>query len=1210
MTHDRTGTWKWLLPALLLLHSGGAERACAADWPMWRFDANRSAVTPWAIPSKLVPQWTLTLPPLEKAWSEQPNEERLTFDEVYAPVVLGHAMFVCSSFHDSLRAYDTRTGSEIWHFYADAPMRLAPVAANGRVYAVADDGFLYCLGADDGALLWKFRGAPNGRQALGNQRLGSLWPARGGPVLADGRICFTAGIWPFMGIFVYALDAASGEVDWVNDGSGSIYCMQPHGAPAFGHIAPQGYLALLHGMLLLPNSRTGAAALSATNGALAYFNHGGRGLGNAYVAGMGDGFNNSAAWHHLADGLAVAPLQDGAVLSSNAIYTGSVEALDPQDLSPRWNFPAPGFTVYCKAGSRLYAGNGGQLLAIEDLGRAGRLRWAANVDGTTRGILAADNRLFVVTKEGGIHCFGADAAGAVAPPKGTNAVAWPPADPWTARAQEILEVSRQREGYCLVLGAGSGRLMEELVRQSPLTVIGIDPSAGTVEALRARWDRMGVPAARLSLRVGAIGSAGFPPYLANLITSEDLASAGTNAPALVAAAFRSLRPYGGEICLSGRHLPWLQREIEAGHLTNAEVAISGEYTLLTRVGALPGAADWTHQYADAGNTAFSRDRLVQAPLGLLWFGGASNEGVLPRHGHGPTEQVIDGRLIIEGPDQFRATDIYTGRVLWEAALPGIGASFKTTIHQPGANHMGSNYASATNGMYVCRGSDCLRLDPATGRTLASFALPDHASFAHVVVWRDQLIVASDPFSFASPALVGASNWEDTCSRKLVALDRYSGRVRWSRTAANAFHHNTIAVGSNRIFCIDRLPPGESDGVSLGGFHPAEPAAPFRLLALDARTGQEVWSTTRDVFGTWLGYSEQHDVLLQSGRKTKDMPFGEPTGRLIAYHAGSGQVMWDKTNGVADGVYALCGDMVLMQSSRGGAGLDLRTGAAWMRTDPLTGERAPWGWMRQYGCNSAVASANLLTFRSGAAGYYDLLRGGGTGNLGGFKSGCSSSLIVAGGVLNAPDYTRTCICDYQLQTSLGLIHMPEAEMWTYGAASQPSGAIHRVGINFGAPGNRMSDSGTLWLEYPPVGGPSPTGIVAVAGAPRYFRHHAARHETESLAWVTGSGAIGATAVTLGIGNAAPVPYMVRLFFAEPEGKKAGERVFDVKLQGRKVLSGFDIVREAGSGGGGVAQTFPGILIGRDLAIELIPVAGNPVICGVEVVAGSLPAQGLQ
>ena len=84
----------------------------------------------------------------------------------------------------------------------------------------------------------------------------------------------------------------------------------------------------------------------------------------------------------------------------------------------------------------------------------------------------------------------------------------------------------------------------------------------------------------------------------------------------------------------------------------------------------------------------------------------------------------------------------------------------------------------------------------------------------------------------------------------------------------------------------------------------------------------------------------------------------------------------------------------------------------------------WTWARTYGCNTPAASENLLTFRSGAAGYYDLCNDGGTGNLGGFRSGCTNNLIVAGGLLTAADYTRTCTCSYQNQASLALVPMPD------------------------------------------------------------------------------------------------------------------------------------------------------------------------------------------
>ena len=83
----------------------------------------------------------------------------------------------------------------------------------------------------------------------------------------------------------------------------------------------------------------------------------------------------------------------------------------------------------------------------------------------------------------------------------------------------------------------------------------------------------------------------------------------------------------------------------------------------------------------------------------------------------------------------------------------------------------------------------------------------------------------------------------------------------------------------------------------------------------------------------------------------------------------------------------------------------------------------------------------------------------------------ANLIVADGVLNAPDYTRTCTCSYQNQTSLAMIHDPSAEMWTFNDLPWDGKPVRRVGINFGAPGDRRADDGTLWLDWPSVGGPS-------------------------------------------------------------------------------------------------------------------------------------------
>ena len=64
----------------------------------------------------------------------------------------------------------------------------------------------------------------------------------------------------------------------------------------------------------------------------------------------------------------------------------------------------------------------------------------------------------------------------------------------------------------------------------------------------------------------------------------------------------------------------------------------------------------------------------------------------------------------------------------------------------------------------------------------------------------------------------------------------------------------------------------------------------------------------------------------------------------------------------------------------------------------------------------------------------------------------------------------------LPMAVSLASMPETfEQWTsWGEVPFASldGKIQRLGVNLGAPGDRKTDDGTLWLNYPDVGGPGP------------------------------------------------------------------------------------------------------------------------------------------
>ena len=206
-----------------------------------------------------------------------------------------------------------------------------------------------------------------------------------------------------------------------------------------------------------------------------------------------------------------------------------------------------------------------------------------------------------------------------------------------------------------------------------------------------------------------------------------------------------------------------------------------------------------------------------------------------------------------------------------------------------------------------------------------------------------------------------------------------------------------------------------------------------------------------MFGTWLGYSEAHDILLQAGAAASDRLADEAKQGMIAYRGRDGSVLWKRLEIRYSGPCILHHETIFTNADEGSAqgkkkfpsrALSLLDGSDRTATNPLTGQPEPWSMPRGKGCNTMTACESMLLFRDGAAGYYDLAGQSGRGNLGGFRSGCTSNLVAADGVLNAPEYTRTCICPYQNQTSLALVHMPDIEVWTindYGRHAGESGA---------------------------------------------------------------------------------------------------------------------------------------------------------------------------
>ena len=1041
--------------------------ARSADWPMWRNDVLRSGASSEALPEELHLQWTRQFPAPMPAW---PNESRLHFDASYEPVVIGTRMFVGSMVDGSLTALDTATGRELWRFYANGPIRLAPVAFDDRVCFGSDDGWLYCIDATDGRLVWKVSGAPDDRKRylhLGNARLVSFWPVRGGPVFEDGVVYFGAGIWPTMGVFVHAVDARTGRVIWTNDSGHAIADVRiDHNYLQESGLSPQGHMLLRGELLVVPNGRSMPARLDRRTGELHYFVQGYRNgdsrvvasgdialVGRSGVVSLKDGREIASRWasagkdapsgwssskadlfegplfpyksmpgcdyRSVIDGGTAYGIDDGVVHAydlKNATTSLQDDTFNGQDIKPaRWdvpqlwslNTPFAGkkheTRSLIKAGNRLYGHAGTNLFAVQLGAQSGAVAWTKELASEPTSMLAADDRLFVLTSDGRIQCFGGEAVEPRQHPLIQAGVETLP-DDWAQRAKSMLAAADTHGGYAVVLGLKNGRLVEELLRQGRFHVIAIDEDAKTIDRLRRTLGADQGFRSRFQAVVDDPAAVLLPPYVANLIVSEDAEKLRLDSGSQMAGVYKSLRPYGGALCLplDEARSAALLREVSADRFAGVQAQASGELTVIRRTGPLPGSAVWTHESGDAARSFFSRDELVQAPLAVLWYGDGRDHGFHKRkdYGHGLKPQVAGGRLFAlqVATNTLKSVDAYTGRLLWSRKLGGS-----------------ARYASMPSAVYVADERKCLELDPATGETRSTFEIdvqrpPDvPVSATAIRVGEDVVLIAA---RFNTENAISKGRWN---ADLLVALDRRSGQQLWSRAANLRYNMAAVALAGGRVFCIDSHSP-EAIGSMRRRGEDVE-SLPSTLLALDSRSGHELWRTVREspppdlktlhfmslrTQDDWLAYSKEQDLLL-AGKASQ----------TFALNAKSGEEVWQKP--MRGQQPLILGPETFINQT--GMTYDVRSG------DLVNGEAL----FRRGGCNYAVGGKNLLFLRSNCATYVDIKsrRKYAIRNL---RSGCSNSLVAAEGLLNAPCFSVGCVCNYPIQTSFAMFHMPQSKSW--------------------------------------------------------------------------------------------------------------------------------------------------------------------------------------
>jgi outer membrane protein assembly factor BamB len=1073
------------IATILLLARHALASGSSENWPTYACDAQRSNATQMrlALPLTLAwrhspahqPQPAWPAPAKSDYWHNKHNlRPRVTCDRAFHVAVVGRQVFYGSSADDCIVSLDAETGNQRWSFFTEGPVRTAPTVWEGRVYVGSDDGSVYCLGAEDGKLLWRHRIGPDDRRCLGNGRMISRWPVRSGVVIADGVAYAAAGLFPTSeGAYLCALDAGSGDQIYHRE------IEQPS----------QGYLLASRDHLLIPSGRAAPGLYARADGARrGYVGSPGGSYAviadDAIVAGSGDG-TGRLALSESATRDALFTFEGRHVIATRGKYfvqsEGKLAALDSDRFLPlarqraslakaieaakrttddpsqtrieairsefaeltrsmqrcwQWRQPCEEPHALILAGEHLFAGGDHRVTAYHVAD--GQRGWSVAVEGRVYGLAAAGGSLFASTDTGQIYCFrqqgDALEQGVSNGQLETDRDAEPHVDAQDARydraAKRILQLSGADQGFCLVLDAGNGRLAFQIARNSRLRVVGVETDADLVARARQHLHQRGVYGSRVVIHHIPDDDLPYPDYFANLIVSQRTLDNAT-LPHRPAELYRVLRPAGGVMCLGplvGEGSSWSEAWLAEHAWPETDIRHvdqEGIWTVIRRQ-PLAGGGEWTHGLADPGNTACTQDQHLKGDLQIQWFGLPGPRHMTDRHHRNVAPLAKDGRLFVPGDNLLMAVDAYNGTQLWQREFPAS--------RRLGAFLDCSNMVVDEGALYFAEHQHCHELDPASGQLRRSFVLPNFETeprrhWGYLAKVDGMLIgTASKPEaryyeqSRAGDLALWYDNMAVVTGEEIFGIDSTSGEVRWSY-ASGVLIHPTVTAGNGRVYFVEshsaKAEENPSGRVRVADFLPG----PNYLVALDLKTGETLWRRDVDLGDcrhiVYLNYAQEK--LLLSGNRYVD-------GRLWYFFRGidaaSGMDAWERGHGTQ---FRPGGDHG--EQNRHPTIVDDTVYAFPLAYNLHTGESvADWHFQRMgHGCGNIAASAHSIYWRGGNPWRMDLVPGSQPHRINSVtRLGCWINTIPAGGLLLVPEASSGCTCAFPLQASLAYAPRPPAD----------------------------------------------------------------------------------------------------------------------------------------------------------------------------------------
>ncbi len=116
------------------------------------------------------------------------------YSGILTPPTVSHGRVYVSVTHThEVVALDAGNGAELWRFAAGARVDGPPTIYGGLCVFGSADGWLYCLNATSGKLIWRFFAGVSLRKMVAYGQIESPWPHSGSAMIYKGYVYVVAG---------------------------------------------------------------------------------------------------------------------------------------------------------------------------------------------------------------------------------------------------------------------------------------------------------------------------------------------------------------------------------------------------------------------------------------------------------------------------------------------------------------------------------------------------------------------------------------------------------------------------------------------------------------------------------------------------------------------------------------------------------------------------------------------------------------------------------------------------------------------------------------------------------------------------------------------------------------------------------------------------------------------------------------------------------